>query len=445
MKKESRIEREYRDMMTQAAPDLWERIESGLAEHPERIAAEVQGNAADAAESGGRILRMSDERKLEAAEKRETQTADERKHRTRVRRIYAAGTAAAAVLVLLVAAPQFLEMKWGGAISSVMQFTTAGGSGFAANMAGAGQNEAELDEASEMVQETMTAALTEGIPEDAAEAGGTAETAAEAGGTAETAAMAGAGAAPEEMDGGAPGSVAEGAPESVEKDASGSMTEGVSGDAAGSGSEDASKTLTEESVSAAELASQILEIPEDAVTEAADAEIFTEEVLKETQLLCLVTVREARLAAGADGQTDRIVYETEVEQIYYAGAEALDGAVDVQAGSEMTVESVIVCEADGNQALYQMLPGSEYLLPLARRDGAWEPVFQYAPQIRLTADGGYIFHDGYQSLADGAAAAEGRMETDGEYCGRMLERTDADFPMRLAEIIGRYAELGDGE
>ena len=49
MMDEKQLELEYRNMKRQAAPDLWDRIEKNLKEHPERVvaAAEPQKGAVD--------------------------------------------------------------------------------------------------------------------------------------------------------------------------------------------------------------------------------------------------------------------------------------------------------------------------------------------------------------------------------------------------------------
>ena len=100
MKRENGIEREYREMMTQAAPDLWERIESGLEDHAETGGAESSHAETDRKETG-RILHLPR------------------------RRMYGAAAAVAAVLVILVAAPGFLEMNKIGS-SSTARFAAGG-------------------------------------------------------------------------------------------------------------------------------------------------------------------------------------------------------------------------------------------------------------------------------------------------------------------------------
>ena len=47
-----------------------------------------------------------------------------------------------------------------------------------------------------------------------------------------------------------------------------------------------------------------LTVPENAVTVEKDGELFTEQVLKDTMLLCQVTVTGARFGEDADGRAD---------------------------------------------------------------------------------------------------------------------------------------------
>ncbi len=347
MKRESRLEREYREMMTQAAPDLWERIESGLSGQTAVAAEETQERAAES----GKILRMPG------------------------RRLYGAATAVAAMLIILIAVPRLWGMKAG---SSTSEEAAAGGA----------------ENGWETMAETA-AAMAEGIMDTVGN----------------------------EVDGMAPVKVS---PDSFVSE-----------------------------IEIEEGAAEVLQ-------EAADTggEIFSEERLGETQLLCLATVRQTFPAASESGGSGRAVYEVVVDEVCFLksdaddgdtnagmgtdnmfgmnGAEGTTGAAgpqndqaEITGGSELMVV-IAGAGADGSAAGPQELEAEErYLLPLKRQDGMWEPVFSGAPQIRVTGDGGYLFPAVYESLMDGASWNEEE---------QLYYRDDDSFLPELTALIEAYSD-----
>lgn len=174
-----------------------------------------------------------------------------------------------------------------------------------------------------------------------------------------------------------------------------------------------------------------LNIPENASTIAADASYFSEAVLAETELLCEASVTSVAFGEGESGRPDHVVYEMVIDGIYYA-----QGYVSEQETIEVT-SPIVQAEADEAWLLYQMKPGSTYLVPLKAGTGGWELIYPFAPQIEVAADQTYIFHSGYSSLINqNTVVTKGEKEGESDfYYDRMLVRTDDNFLSDLISLV----------
>ena len=335
---EKKFEQEYRKIKQQAAPELWNRIDGKLVDHPERETITVQVEAAEKTE------------KTEKIEKTGKNT----------RRIFAwhpvyGVAAAAAVVIVAVFADRQAERS--------MDF--------------------------QMQEETMAAYQ----------------------------------AAPELAEAGAAENVQEPAVSGVA---------GIQEKMGGQGT--VGGVLRYEDLSLA--AYQPLTVPQKAVTVPEDSEYFSEAILGDTGLLCGGTVTDVSLETDGSGTAVKVVYKISVDQVYYAE--------DYTTGMEsITVKSPIV-ETEGDEAfvLYQLQKEGTYLLPLENKDGGWELLYPFAPQIQVTGDGAYLFHSGYTSLADSdASVVIGRQEGDSDYYyDRMLLRKDDNFLSDLISLVERETQ-----
>lgn len=106
-------------------------------------------------------------------------------------------------------------------------------------------------------------------------------------------------------------------------------------------------------------------------------EFFVEEkVLADTDII---------VDAVVDSVTERYYGNGEVTVCYTLKAEDCDNN-DM---GEITIESA---------SPYQLHKNREYILPLKETENGYRLVFENAPQIECTLDGGVIFHNGWQSL-----------------------------------------------
>lgn len=339
MTDEKRLEQEYRELKCRQAPDLWERIEGNLQKHPERNP-QAGTNAPEVIIGAGR-----------------------RPGRFKRNQVYGMATVAAAVLVLLVAAPEFLKGRGG---KDAMPNQTA------PLMAGAAEAAPEME--GEAGAETEAA-----VPESAA--------------------------IPQERAA---------AEKNVLSSTRDHLPDGV---------------LAYDQLQLASY--QPVALPKNAVSVAEDSQYFSEEILKDAELLCGGTVTGVSLEQDASGKAVKVVYEMALEQVYYAE--------DYTTGMEtVTVKSPIV-KADGDEMyiLYQLQPGGTYLLPLHKPDQDWELLYPFAPQIQVSGDGAYLFHSGYTSLMnEDTSVVVGRPEGDNDYFyDRMVLRRDEDFLSDLLKLV----------
>lgn len=336
MKQHSSLEQEYKDLMHQAAPELWSRIEKNLKEHPERI------------------LRQEEEQKENAAPKSSGVS-----YRT-VYKWMTFGTVAAtaAVFLLVIAGPWFLSLFPVRKNAEIdMEFSD--------------RFEAEAG----MALETTSA--FEGNREI---------------GSAET----------------VPETVKYAAPESA----------GI---------------LYYSQLDLASYTS--LSLPAGAVTLPEDTMYFSEDILGDTQLLCLGTVTSISLETDQSGNPAFLVYNIRLDSICYSE--------DYTAELESVIVKSPIIKSDGgdHQILYQLQTDASYLLPLKRQDDSWELLFPFAPQVQVTGNGSYLFHSGYTSLTDANTfVVVGEQEGANDfYFDRMLLRRDEDFLSDFISLVMAYS------
>ncbi|MCI8576215.1 MAG: hypothetical protein HFG64_01560 [Lachnospiraceae bacterium] len=423
MMDEKQLELEYRNMKRQAAPDLWDRIEKNLKEHPERVvaAAEPQKGAVDKTVSIGTYKRQ------------------------KAGRTYGMAAAAAAVLVLVAALPAMRQR--------LIKAPEMSGSGMAA----------ETEAAPETWAEGESLVTGGGAAGDGAVSGNevAGDSAASGAGAAEDSTASGPGAAghgPVSGNGVAGDSTASGpgaaghgpvSGNSVAGDSTASGT-GGSGDSArmeaafdGSGIHSAAEDMASgasikngDAKRGTQMAYRPLAVPEQAVTVEEDSRYFSEDILGDTSLLCGGRVLSAALEEDESGRTARVVYEMEVDGIYYAEDY-------VSSMERITVESPIIqTEGDTAFVLYQLVPGETYLLPLLEADDRYELLYPFAPQIQMTGEQEYLFHSGYASLVtqDTSVAVKTPEGTNDYYYDRMLVREDGNFLSDLVSLIEREAQ-----
>lgn len=425
MMDEKQLELEYRNMKRQAAPDLWDRIEKNLKEHPERVvaAAEPQKGAVDKTVSIGTYKRQ------------------------KAGRTYGMAAAAAAVLVLVAALPAMRQR--------LIKAPEMSGSGMAA----------ETEAAPETWAEGESLVTGGGAAGDGAVSGNevAGDSAASGPGAAGHGPVSGNGAAGDSTASG-PGAAGHGpvSGNSVAGDSTASgpgaaghgpvSGDGAAGDSArarmeaafdGSGIDSAAEDMASgasikngDAKRGTQMAYRPLAVPEQAVTVEEDSRYFSEDILGDTSLLCGGRVLSAALEEDESGRTARVVYEMEVDGIYYAEDY-------VSSMERITVESPIIqTEGDTAFVLYQLVPGETYLLPLLEADDRYELLYPFAPQIQMTGEQEYLFHSGYASLVtqDTSVAVKTPEGTNDYYYDRMLVREDGNFLSDLVSLIEREAQ-----
>ncbi|MCI8982251.1 MAG: hypothetical protein HFG78_07570 [Hungatella sp.] len=387
MRRISRLEQEYRNLKRQAAPDLWSRIEERLEEHPERSV--IRGEQRLEEEYPERGLNLKQRHRGEKGN-RKAAGLYKGKGIFRPRVVFGAAASAAAIFLFMAAGSWYDDPR------SLVRNEKIFGEG--SEMLG---GEAGADwETTAFVQETYLAA--EEIDGENHQIKG--ETAPQ-----ETA-----------CPGPDPSAYAGGNPPAGE----GKKAEGAPG------------VLLYSQLELADY--QSLSLPAQAVTVSEDAMYFSEEILEDTELLCVGTVASVSLEPDDSGCPAFLVYEIPVDSVCYSETYTT-GLAYVQ------VKSPIVRAVGGhNQILYQMQVGASYVLSLKSADDGWELLFPYAPQIQVTPGGGYLFHSGYGSLADDSAfVVVGQQEGDNDfYYDRMLLREDGDFLSDLISLVMNQSSNG---
>lgn len=156
---------------------------------------------------------------------------------------------------------------------------------------------------------------------------------------------------------------------------------------------------------------------------------FTEDCIGDTELLCKVKVSDITYEPGEDGLIHDVIYEISVEDVLYAEDY-------VSAGQSIQVKSPLMGSEGQETLLYGLKQGGSYILPLKNGENSYELVFPYAPQIEVTSDTRYLFHNGWQSLINeetSVVVMTTHQEGD-DYYDRMLLRYDDDFLPTLIQL-----------
>ena len=113
-------------------------------------------------------------------------------------------------------------------------------------------------------------------------------------------------------------------------------------------------------------------------------EYFVEDdVLEKTDYFADITVQEAKLTSEGGS------YVLEVNAIYDKSGTAQETSITLNSTTP-----------------YILQENREYFIPLSYDEGTWSLVFENAPQIELTLDGGVVFQNGWKSLYEGSQDLE---------------------------------------
>lgn len=159
-----------------------------------------------------------------------------------------------------------------------------------------------------------------------------------------------------------------------------------------------------------------------------DAAYFSEDILAETQLFCQAEVLGVSYETDSDGTACAVNYEVVIGRILYAE--------DYIGAQETIVVKSPITEAATAGPLYALQKHRTYLLPLKKQGGDYRLVFPFAPQIEVTLDNEYIFHNGWQSLLndDAYVVLNSPAGPQDYYYDRMFLRKDADTLADLTAI-----------
>lgn len=147
---------------------------------------------------------------------------------------------------------------------------------------------------------------------------------------------------------------------------------------------------------------------------------FSEDIMADTELLCEGEVKSVSFDYDTENNATAISYEIEIKQILYSQDYVTDDIV-------LTVKSEIDEDAvSGENILYALTENRTYLLPLAARDQDMWLVFPFAPQIEVTKNREYLFHNGWQSLVnqDSYVVLNTQAAPEDFYFDRMYLRKD---------------------
>ena len=146
---------------------------------------------------------------------------------------------------------------------------------------------------------------------------------------------------------------------------------------------------------------------------AAGNEFFVEkDVLADTQLFADVMVINATF------ENDKAVYDLQVNDVY-----TKEGTLSFE---NITITS---------SSPYILQKNREYLLPLRKNNnGDYTIVFENAPQIELTLDGGMVFQNGWDSLENGSMTLEKKnLNMNDYYFDRMRYSPSDDLSQLMIE------------
>ena len=120
-----------------------------------------------------------------------------------------------------------------------------------------------------------------------------------------------------------------------------------------------------------------------------------DEVLESTQLFCRASVKDVYFSDGGD----TVCYTLEADETIYRGSET-----DTEKKTITAIATVTNGEMFKDKSEYLLCENRTYLLPLRMENSVTDTyriVFPYAPQIEITLDNYYIFHNGWNTLTDG--------------------------------------------
>ncbi|RGY96840.1 hypothetical protein [Clostridium sp. AM58-1XD] len=187
------------------------------------------------------------------------------------------------------------------------------------------------------------------------------------------------------------------------------------------------------------LAGTVVPVPDsEAVYEPADSYYFTEDSLREASLLSQAEVTEISYEKDSAGRIQNVVYEMNVDRVLYSEDY-------VSEGQSIRVKSPLVGSTAENSMLYELKEGGTYILPLKAEGTEWWLAFPYAPQIEVTEDTRYLFHNGWKSLVDDrTSVVVMTAKKQGDcYYDRMVLRDDSEFLSNLAELTEAKRKEGE--
>lgn len=165
---------------------------------------------------------------------------------------------------------------------------------------------------------------------------------------------------------------------------------------------------------------------------------FSEAILGETELLIQAAVEQVGFEYDSRGVAVAVTYEVVLNKVLYAEEYATPG-------SRLTIKSIIDEDMvlDGT-VLYALLEGRTYLLPLAKNEDVMWLIFPFAPQIEVTNNGEYLFHNGWKSLVT-EESMEVLKKTGSPhdfFYDRMMLRTDFSVEDELVSLTETMAQNG---
>lgn len=133
-------------------------------------------------------------------------------------------------------------------------------------------------------------------------------------------------------------------------------------------------------------------------------------------------------------QTDIIVNAC-IDRVYSKGSGSVCYEITAENPETNETESIVIESATP----YVMLENRSYVLPLKNDGDGYSLVFENAPQIERTLDGGLIFHNGWQTLdVDSADVIYPQGKVDDFFYDRM-KFSYAD----VSDLVAKWHELKD--
>lgn len=171
-------------------------------------------------------------------------------------------------------------------------------------------------------------------------------------------------------------------------------------------------------------------LPEHAIFTSPDGFYFAEERLRDADLLGQMTVTGVSFDTEADGFSHHVVYEMTVDTVLYSENY-------VNSGQKLEILSPLLGDSTKEAVLYQLKKGGTYLLPLTYENGSYQLLYPASPQIEVTGDSEYVFHNGWQSLVNDRTRIVHKTPESPEdhYSDRLLLRDDKTFLSNLTALV----------